>query len=271
MMKILGKIPVLLLIFALLLSGCGQPQTKKEAEPSAEASQSAEVLPEESTEEVPEPLPVSITVEEAAKLDAGSVIAPDQLPSDGVSDFFYSEEISDSVFECMDGVSYKEGCPVTREELRYVRVLHWGFDGEIHVGELVCNKSIAGDMTEIFEKLYHQEYLIEKMLLVDNYDGDDELSMEDNNTSCFNYRPVSGTSTLSRHSYGLAIDINPLYNPYVTKNGYEPANAGDYIDRTKNTPYKITSSDPCYLQFADHGFAWGGWWQNVKDYQHFEQ
>lgn len=71
-------------------------------------------------------------------------------------------------------------------------------------------------MAEIFHELYLAEYPIERIRLIDEYDGDDTVSMEDNNTSCFNYRVVDGTSSLSKHAYGMAIDINPLYNPYVT-------------------------------------------------------
>lgn len=245
----------------------------------ADTAEAAEPSPEESLSDpepeltapqdvvIPDP---ELTVEEVAAMEAGSVLPQEHLPQE-LDDFFYAEALSDSVFQRMNGTSYRDGCPVSPEELRYVRVLHRGFDGETHIGELVCNKSIAEDVVSIFRQLYEADYPIEKMLLVDEYGGDDELSMEDNNTSCFNYRPVSGTSTLSRHAYGLALDINPLYNPYITSHGFEPANAGDYVDRSKDTPYQITSEDACYRLMDERGFAWGGWWHNVKDYQHFEK
>ena len=100
--------------------------------------------------------------------------------------------------------------------------------------------------------------------------------MEDNNTSCFNYRPVEGTSSLSKHALGLAIDINPFYNPYITynKDGSEkvsPANASAYADRTASFPYKIDENDLCYQLFKEHGFTWGGHWNSCKDYQHFQK
>lgn len=277
-----NRIIALFLALCLSLSACGgKPVEEGTASQSDSAAESAETAEQEESSEdeapdltapvaVPDPEP-ALTVEEVAAMEAGSIIPTARLPEEGPEAFFYQEEISDEVFQRINGISYREGCPVTREQLRYVRVLHWGFDGATHVGELICNKSTAQDMVDIFLRLYWEEYLIEKMLLVDHYGGDDEASMEDNNTSCFNYRPVSGTSTLSRHAYGLAIDINPLYNPYITSSGYEPANAGDYVDRSKDTPYKITSTDDCYLEFESHGFAWGGWWKNVKDYQHFEK
>ena len=111
--------------------------------------------------------------------------------------------------------------------------------------------------------------------MIDEYDGDDLASMEDNNTSCFNYRPVEGTSSLSKHALGLAIDINPFYNPYITynKDGSEkvsPANASAYADRTSSFPYKIDENDLCYQLFKEHGFTWGGHWNSCKDYQHFQ-
>lgn len=268
------KMTCLLLVLLLLagLTGCQENKTDASEQSAPVESVSAEgSISFLETESEPEPEPTYLTVEDCAALPAGTVLKAEELPPDGVSNFFYSETISDKVFKRMKGVSYRKGCPVKRQELRYVRVLHRGFGGETHIGELVCNKMIAEDMVEVFKLLYEKEYPIEKMLLVDEYGGDDEASMEDNNTSCFNFRPISGTSTLSNHAYGLAIDINPLYNPYITPDGYEPKNAGDYIDRTEDTPYKITSDDPCYLAFAERDYEWGGWWSEVQDYQHFEK
>ena len=114
------------------------------------------------------------------------------------------------------------------------------------------------------------------MLLIDEYDGDDTASMEDNNTSCFNYRVVEGSDSLSKHAYGLAIDVNPFYNPYVTyeKDGAErvsPAAAMGYADRSVNFPYKIDEEDLCCRLFKEHGFIWGGNWNSLKDYQHFQK
>ena len=99
--------------------------------------------------------------------------------------------------------------------------------------------------------------------------------MADNNTSCFNYRVIAGTSKLSNHSYGMAIDINPFFNPYVTfPNGEphaSPTGSEYYIDRDKDFAYKITTDDLAYKLFTEHGFTWGGNWKSSKDYQHFEK
>ena len=128
---------------------------------------------------------------------------------------------------------------------------------------------------KILSSLLGRHYGRQVILLIDEYDGDDLASMEDNNTSCFNYRPVEGTSSLSKHALGLAIDINPFYNPYITynKDGSEkvsPANASAYADRTASFPYKIDENDLCYQLFKEHGFTWGGHWKSCKDYQHFQ-
>ena len=193
-------------------------------------------------------------------------------------DGFYYEPLSESIKERITGISYPEtGCTVPYEDLRYVGLLYVDFDGETQTGELICNKAIAQDMVEIFYELYRNDYRIERVRLVDEYDGDDTLSMLDNNTSCFNYRVVDGTTTLSKHALGCAIDINPFYNPYIVynKNGsgetyISPKGSEIYADRSQNFPYKIDENDLCYKLFTARGFTWGGNWKSTKDYQHFQ-
>ena len=188
---------------------------------------------------------------------------------------FCQEEISDEVFCRMMGKSYKEECTTPREELRYLRVLHYNKVGEELQGELVCHKDIADDLLAIFRELYQAKYLIERMVLIDEYDADDEASMRANNTSAFNFRKASGMRTLSKHSTGMAIDINPLYNPLVKhregRTRVYPSNATPYIDRSQDFPYKIVKGDLCYRLFKKYGFSWGGDWKSSKDYQHFEK
>ena len=188
---------------------------------------------------------------------------------------FYISEIPDDIFEKMQGKSYKADCTLPRENLRYIHVLHVGFDNQVHEGELVVNKDIADDVLEIFKELYESGYQIEKVRLVDEYDADDEASMSDNNSSAFNFRFISHTTKISKHGMGMAVDINTLYNPYVkTVDGelsIEPANAADYVDRSKDFSHKIDHDDLCYKLFTEHGFEWGGDWTHSKDYQHFEK
>lgn len=189
---------------------------------------------------------------------------------------FTIDTISDAVFLRMQGKSYKNNCTVDRSELRYLRLSHHDENGEEYIGEIVCNKKISNDLKEIFQELYKQKYPIERMRLIDEYEADDERSMQANNTSCFNYRTIAGSQKLSKHSLGMAIDINPLYNPYVKrgKDGtliVQPANAREYANRAKRWPYKIEKGDLCYQLFIKHGFKWGGSWSSSKDYQHFER
>ncbi len=189
---------------------------------------------------------------------------------------FSSGPIPDGIFEKMQGRSYRENPWIAREDLRYLLVGHYGFDGEPRQGELIVNERIAGELLEIFQELFECRYPIEKMRLVDVYDGDDNASMADNNSSAFNYRLIAGTNRLSRHSLGLAIDINPRFNPYIRPDGQggtvtEPAGSEQYADRTRDFPYKLEETDPCCRIFLEHGYAWGGHWTTVKDYQHFQK
>lgn len=190
------------------------------------------------------------------------------------ADYFIAEEISDDIFSRMKGKSFADGCTTPREDLRYLKLLYKDIDGNTCEGEMVCNERIADKLTDIFRQLYEADYPIEKMVLIDEYNADDEASMSDNNTSCFNYRVVSGTTKLSKHSLGLAVDLNPRYNPYIHKIGgaevVEPANGEAYADRSNDFEYKIDKEDLAYKLFTDAGFTWGGSWKSMKDYQHFQ-
>ena len=187
---------------------------------------------------------------------------------------FYAVEIPDDVWLRMQGKSYKADCTVPREDLRYLHVLHKDLNGQTHIGEMVCNTYIADDVLAIFKELYEADYPIEKIRLVDDYNADDEASMEDNNSSSFNFRFISHTTKVSKHGLGLAVDINTLYNPYTKvvdgKQIIEPVTAAAYLDRDADFPYKIDHQDLCYRLFTAHGFEWGGDWHDRKDYQHFE-
>lgn len=205
----------------------------------------------------------------------GCLLACMQLPAQVLEDGFTQSEITDAIFAQIKGKSFKDNCTTPRADLRYLQILHYNKDGEVLEGEMICHKSIANDLLAIFQELYKAKYPIERMKLVDEYEADDEASMRANNSSAFNFRYISGTKSLSRHSRGMAVDINPLYNPYVRYRGgrtlVEPANAKPYVDRSKDFPYKIVKGDLCYRLFKKYGFTWGGDWKNSKDYQHFEK
>ncbi|WP_455674071.1 M15 family metallopeptidase [Phocaeicola sp.] len=207
---------------------------------------------------------------------AGEKVSLASIDKFGESNCFVIEEISDALFNRINGKSYKKNCTVPRKELRYIKTLHYNLEGKICLGEMICNKTISNDLMEIFKALYRNKYPIERMVLIDNYDADDERSMLANNSSGFNFRFVPGTQKLSNHSRGMAVDINPLYNPYVRTNKsgktiVSPESGKKYVDRSRNFPYKIDRNDLCYKEFIKRGFTWGGSWRNLKDYQHFEK
>ena len=214
---------------------------------------------------------------------SGSTVSAAESASSDISnkkntyrDGFYYENIPQSVLARIQGISYPKDCPVSLTALRYCHIRYIDFDGNKQDGEMICNKAIADDVMQIFSQLYDSGYQIESIRLIDDFAGDDEVSMEADNTSCFNYRTISRSSKISKHALGLAIDINPLYNPSVTydnkgKSVIAPSTATDYIDRTKNFAYKISDQDLAYKLFTKYGFIWGGNWNSIKDYQHFEK
>lgn len=170
------------------------------------------------------------------------------------------------------GASWRPGCPVEPAQLRRVDVNHIGFDGQTHRGELIVHKDVASQVITIFEQLYRLHYPISKIRTVDHYPGAaDELSMEDNNTSAFNCRDLPGTNQPSQHSYGRAIDLNPLLNPSIDSTGeFQPKNASAYLDRGRTDPGLLHNGDAAVRAFTDLGWGWGGYWMNPVDYQHFE-
>lgn len=206
---------------------------------------------------------------------AGTPVSPQSIERFGLDNCFGSREIDDALFARIEGKSFRDDCTLPRSELRCLRVLHYTPGGEIMLGEMICNRAIAGDLLEIFRTLYDARYPIGRMVLIDEYDADDERSMTDNNSSSFNFRFIAGTRRISKHGKGMAVDINPLYNPCVqARTGQtvvEPAAGVPYVDRTKDFPCKIDENDLCYKEFIRHGFAWGGHWKSLKDYQHFEK
>jgi hypothetical protein len=184
-----------------------------------------------------------------------------------------SMEIPLEVQQEMTGLSWKEelNCPPF-SELRLLTVRHWTFDGGVTQGELVVHHTAVADLVGVFTKLFDARFPIERMERVDVYGADDDASMAANNSSAFNCRSVTGGTQLSHHSYGIAIDINPVQNPYVSGGGavYPPAGSM-YLDREHVRPGMIVESGPVVNAFAAIEWPWGGHWTNLKDYQHFSE
>lgn len=170
------------------------------------------------------------------------------------------------------GATWRPDCPVAPADLRRVELDYTGFDGQPHRGALVVHRNVVDDVIAIFAALQQMNYPIARMQTVDRYPGAaDELSMEDNNTSAFNCRPLPGSTAWSLHAYGRAIDVNPLINPYISAAGdLEPVTAARYLDRTRDEPGILRADSPAVAAFTDRGWRWGGAWRNPIDYQHFE-
>lgn len=179
--------------------------------------------------------------------------------------------LSEEVTARITGISYKENDEIKLENLVYVQISYWGFDDKEHIGEIIVNEKVADEIVEIFKELYEAKYPIERIRIIDEYDANDELSMLDNNTSAFCYREIAGSNgKLSKHSYGIAIDINPVQNPYVKNDVILPETGKEYLDRDNVRKGMIVEGDACHEAFKKRGWTWGGDWNSLKDYQHFE-
>lgn len=290
-MKNIWNVIVLFLVVTCFLTGCQKKDNvemeQRTERPEEAISESAQYLTEtvvedegdnQKTENLEGTLSETDTNRNTETDSAAEGISDEDHTVPDAADSFYYTALTDEIKARITGKSYPdtdEPLQIAYEDLAYVHVLHYDFQAQVQEGELICNQSIAQDLVDIFYELYENQYPIEKIRLIDEYEADDEASMADNNTSCFNYRTVPGRTKLSNHSYGCAIDINPLYNPYVRTSGgkelISPDNAAPYADRSADFPYKIDRNDLCYKIFTEHGFDWGGAWNSSKDYQHFEK
>jgi hypothetical protein len=170
----------------------------------------------------------------------------------------------------MTGVSWRAACPVPLSRLRLLTVRHYDFSGAVRTGNLVVNAAVASQVVSVFGRLYVRRFPIRRMELVDRYGGSDFASIEADNTSAFNCRPVAGTSRWSLHAYGLAIDVNPIENPYVSASGTSAHRASrPYLDRSQRRPGMAYEGGALVAAFDAIGWGWGGRWTGVKDYQHF--
>lgn len=219
-------------------------------------------------------------------LEAGTIVEKATIDAQNLDVYFTSSELTEVQKEAMNGKSYIENPDISYDDLRYIKVLHYNFYHQIQVGELVVNQAIAEDCRQIFMELFQEEYEINSMYLIDRYYEKDQArngeqvdisSINDDNTSAFHYRKIAGTEVLSNHAYGMAIDINPLENPYVKEANLQQTVASpykdynSYKDRTAQRAHMISKDDACYRIFKAHGFQWGGEWNGNKDYQHFEK
>jgi hypothetical protein len=168
--------------------------------------------------------------------------------------------------------SWHAGCPVSLSGLRMIEMTYHGMDGEIHTGRLVVAAPVAHKVISVFRTLFHEKYPIRRMKPVDAYGGSDYKSIDADNTSAFNCRNATGSSSWSEHAYGKAIDLNPCENPYVYANGTsDHKHCRKYNDRSRHDRGLIHSGDDTVDAFAAIGWGWGGVWSGDRDYQHFSE
>jgi hypothetical protein len=167
--------------------------------------------------------------------------------------------------------SWHRGCPVAPAQLRRLRLSYWGFDGRVHRGALVVNAQAVKPLVRVFGRLYAARFPIRRMRPIDAYRAVDERSLAADNTAAFNcrYAIAPGPKRWSAHAYGVAIDLNPVENPYLESGRVHPAAGRAYLDRSRHRRGMAIRGGLLVRAFADAGWAWGGRWTGTPAYQHF--
>jgi hypothetical protein len=167
--------------------------------------------------------------------------------------------------------TYRAGCPVKPSSLRLVQLNYWGFDHKVHRGELIVRDAAVQKMITVWTSTFASKFPIRQMRRVDRFGGSDIKSMAADNTSVFNCRRVTGNPyALSPHSYGWAIDINTVENPYLAANGvWYPSNGLAYRNRSVSRPGMLFASSTATKALIAQGYFWGAGWSK-PDYQHFQ-
>jgi hypothetical protein len=194
------------------------------------------------------------------------------LLSGAGSPVFRNDPAPALLLEKIRKTTWHAGCPVAPEDLRQLTLTFHDFDNQTRTGTLIVNRELADEVVRHFEALYKHGFQIERMAPVEEYGGDDDASMAANNTSAFNCRDATGKpGVFSNHSWGRAIDINPLTNPYVKGDKVLPPAGRKYLDRSKAFPGSILKDGFVVREFEKAGWTWGGRWPDRQDYQHFEK
>jgi hypothetical protein len=167
--------------------------------------------------------------------------------------------------------SWHRGCPVAPAQLRRLRLRYWGFDRRVHTGALIVNKSALRPLTGVFSRLYAARFPIRRMRPIDAYGGSDERSLNADNTAAFNcrYAVAPGPKRWSVHAYGVAVDVNPVENPYLEAGRVHPRAGRAFLDRSRYRPGMAVRGGLLVRAFVSVGWLWGGRWTGSPDYQHF--
>lgn len=240
----------------------GTPATTTHAVPASPLS------PTVAAPEQPAPAPADSAVAESAVAEPAPAEPTSEPGSPPETGFVSTISEIDPATAARMSTSWRSGCPVALSDLRYLTVTYRGFDATDHQGELVVANSVASDVVDIFGQLYAAGYPIESLRLVDDFGGSDDESMAANNSSAFNCRPITGGGGFSEHSFGTAIDLNPVQNPYLSGSLVLPEQGRPYVDR-QSAPGVIEPGDAVTTAFTGHGWTWGGTWNGPIDYQHF--
>jgi D-alanyl-D-alanine carboxypeptidase len=185
---------------------------------------------------------------------------------------FKSEPVPAPLLERIRHTTWHPGCPVAPEDLRQLTISYIDYEGMPRSGTLLVNKDLASETLRIFQDLFQHGFMIQRMAPIEDYGGNDDESMMANNSSAFNCRDATGKpGVFSNHSWGRAIDINPLTNPYVKGDKVLPPAGRQYLDRTKAYKGSILKNGFVVQEFEKAGWTWGGRWPDRQDYQHFEK
>lgn len=174
----------------------------------------------------------------------------------------------------MRGTTWKPGCPVPLRDLALLRFGYVGFDGTVKRGPMVVNEAVADDVLEVFRTLFRAGFPIRHVALAREFHPNADPDSRASVTASFNCRPIVTPAgpgdRFSMHAYGLAVDVNPLQNPYVADDGFTRNRfARPYRDRSKDLPGMIHEGDIVVRAFAEIGWEWGGRWSGGRDYMHF--
>jgi len=272
----MNRVLVAITVAAVALSACGTGSAA-DAPPEAIPLTTLNPVAESAPTAVPEPTPTTVppAVPEAPLGENLPIPPPTTTPPlptttlpepPPVFEYSIGPVTAETVAE-----SWREGCPLPWENLTLLTLSYWNFDGRPVKGRMVVNTGVVEDVITIFEQLFAMKFPIERIALVDDYGGDDKAAMRANVTSGFNCRYVDGTERWSNHAFGLAIDINPLINPWARKGNVLPIEGTPYAENRDNPiPGMINSGDRVVTIFADSGWSWGGVWQSA-DYMHFSK
>jgi hypothetical protein len=249
---------VLVVALALAGAGCGGPAPAASPQPSASSAAPPVAA------STPAAAPSAVPTPSATPTASAAPHRKHQRPR------VFTAKVTPIQGRAQVKYSWHPGCPVAPTALRLITMTYRGFDHKVHTGRMVANAAVTAKLILVFRKLFAMHYPIRQMVPVDVYHGSDFASIQADNTSSFNCRNATGSTSWSEHAYGLAVDLNPCENPYVAADGFEAhKRCRRFVDRNLNVPGLIQAGSPVVAAFASVGWGWGGIWVGARDYQHF--